>query len=69
MSLKGVHLVFIVASIALAAMMGVWGIWMFATGRGSLGHVAFSGFSLVAGAALVAYAVKFVRKSREIGLR
>jgi len=69
MSLKGVHLLFIVASITLAAVMGVWGIWMYMSGRGSMGHVALSGLSFVLGAALTVYAVQFVRKSREIGLR
>jgi hypothetical protein len=68
MSLKGVHLVFIIASIALTAMMAVWGVGMYTSGRGAAGHLAFAAVSVLSGAALVVYAVKFVRKARQIGL-
>jgi len=69
MSLKGVHLVFIIASITLTGMMAVWGVGMYTSGRGAAGHLAFAALSALSGAGLVVYAVQFVRKTRQIGLR
>jgi hypothetical protein len=68
MSLKGVHLVFIIASIALTVMTAMWGVGMYTSGRGSAGHLAFAALSVLSGAALAVYATKFVRKARQIGL-
>lgn len=69
MSLKGVHLVFIVLSIALTIMMGMWGISMFRSPLGSAGHVVLAALSLVSAGGLTIYAIFFVRKARRIGLR
>ena len=68
MSLKGVHIVFIVLSIALMVMMGVWAAGMYISPAGSIGHFGTVMLSLLAGVALSVYAVKFVRKARRIGL-
>ena len=68
MSLKGVHIVFIVLSIALMVMMGVWAAGMYISPAGSIGHLGTVMLSLLAGVALSVYAVKFVRKARRIGL-
>ena len=69
MSLKAVHLLFIVCSIALAVMMSVWALWRYSSPLGSAGHISAAVLSLLAAAALVLYAVKFVRKTRRIGLQ
>ena len=68
MSLRGIHLLFITVSIALAAMTTLWGIGMYVSDRGSWGHLAFSIGSLVSGFGMGAYLVAFVRKTREIGM-
>ena len=68
MSLRAIHLVFIAASILLAAFTTFWGVAMFMTERGSVGHLAFAGGSLCAVVGMALYAVKFVRKTREIGM-
>lgn len=68
MSLRAIHLVFITASILLAAFMTFWGVAMFMTERGSMGHLAFAAGSLCAAVGMGLYAVKFVRKTREIGM-
>ncbi len=68
MSLRVIHLVFIASSIMLAVMVTVWGIGMYTSGRGSVGHLAFSGGALLSAVALGVYMVKFVRKTREIGM-
>lgn len=69
MSLRAIHLVFIVASILLAAFTTFWGVAMFMTERGSVGYLVFAGGSLCAVVGMAVYAVKFVRKTREIGMR
>ena len=69
MSLRAVHLVFIAASILLAAFTTFWGVAMFMSERGAGGHLAFAAGSLCALVAMATYAVKFVRKTREIGMR
>ncbi len=68
MSLRAIHIVFIVASIVLAAMVTVWGVVMFTSERGSTGHLLFAAGSAVSAALMSAYAVRFVRKTRELGI-
>lgn len=68
MSLKGVHVLFIVLSIALAVVMAIWALAQYASPAGSAGHLATGVASLAAGFGLVVYAVRFVRKARRIGL-
>lgn len=68
MSLRAIHVVFIVASILLAAFMTFWGVAMFMSERGGVGHLAFAAGSLCAVVGMAVYAVKFVRKTREIGM-
>ncbi len=68
MSLRSIHLVFIVASIILAVLVAVWGVGMYTSGRGSVGHVVFAAGSLVSAVGLGFYMVAFVRKTRAIGM-
>ena len=68
MSLRAIHIVFIVASILLAAFTTFWGVAMFMTERGVAWHLAFAAGSLCAVVGMAVYAVKFVRKTREIGM-
>ncbi len=69
MSLKNIHILFIVLSIALTVMMGVWAAGMYALPTGSAGYLVTAALSLLASAALTVYAVKFVQKARRIGLQ
>lgn len=68
MSLKGVHLVFILASIALAVFMAIWAAGVYVSGTGSAAHIATAVCSLAAAGGLAVYAARFVRKARRIGL-
>ena len=69
MSLRSIHLVFIAASILLAGFTTVWGVLMFMSERGVAGHLVFAVVSLAAVAGMSVYAVRFVRKTRAIGMR
>ncbi len=69
MSLRGIHLVFITASIALAVMVTLWGVAMYASDRGTWGHLAFAVGSLVSAGGMAVYLIGFIRKSRQIGMR
>ena len=68
MSLRSFHVVFVVASIALTLMMAVWGGINYGTDGGSVWHLVTMVGALLTGGLLVVYAVKFVRKTRELGL-
>ena len=68
MSLRAFHVVFVAASIALSLMMAVWGVVTYGTDRGSVGHLVTAGGAVIIAGLLTVYAVKFVRKTREIGL-
>ena len=68
MSLRSFHVVFVVASIALTLMMAVWGGVTYGTDRGSVWHLVTMVGSVVTAGVLAVYVVKFVRKTRELGL-
>jgi hypothetical protein len=68
MSLRSFHVVFVVASIALTLMMAVWGGVTYGTDRGSVWHLVTIVGAVITGGLLAVYAVKFVRKTRELGL-
>jgi|TARA_B110000116_G_C16763579_1_gene549691 hypothetical protein len=68
MSLRSFHVVFVVASIAVTLMMAVWGGVNYGTDRGSVWHLITSVGAVVTAGVLAVYAVKFVRKTRELGL-
>jgi hypothetical protein len=68
MTLKGVHVLFIGLSILLAMFMAVWATLMYLSPAGTAGHLATALVSVAAAAALVLYAVRFVRRARRIGL-
>ena len=66
MSLKIFHLIFIALSVLLAAVVGGWGVSRYLADGGvsALGlGIAF----FVAGATLLVYGVRVVRKFREVG--
>ena len=69
MSLRAVHLVFIGASILLAVFVTFWAVAMIDSGRGGTEYVWLAGGALCAIVGMAVYAVKFVRKTREIGMR
>jgi hypothetical protein len=66
MSLKIFHLVFIALSVLMAAVVGGWGVNRYLAGDGASGLALGLGF-FVAGALLLVYGVRVVRKFREIG--
>lgn len=66
MSLKIFHLVFIALSVLMAAVVGGWGVSRYLADGGVGGLALGVGFFL-AGAALLVYGVRVVRKFREIG--
>ena len=68
LSLRGFHLVFIVASIGLALMVSVWGTGMYMSGQGSWGHLAFAAGSLLSAVGMAVYLLAFIRKTRQIGM-
>ena len=67
MSLRAFHLLFILASIALSLMMGVWGGVNYGTDRGSVWHLVTVIGALLTAGLLGVYVVNFVRKTRKIG--
>lgn len=66
MSLRVFHLVFIALSVLMAAVVGGWGVNRYLVGGSSSG-LAMGVCFFVAGAALLVYGVKVLRKFREIG--
>ena len=66
LSLRSFHLFFIAASVALSALVAVWGIqsWR-ASGSGS--DLAFGALFLVVGVVLAFYGVRVRRKLRDLG--
>ena len=69
MSLRAFHILFIVASIGLTLMMAVWGGVTWGSDRGTGWHLVTAVGSLLAAGLLAYYAVRFVRKTREMGLQ
>ncbi len=68
MSLRGIHFVFILASIFLSGMVAVWSLNMYWASDTSLGYLAFSCGSLATGCGLTTYLILFARRSRQIGM-
>ena len=68
MSLRSFHLVFIVASVMLSLMMAAWGAVTYGTVRGTGWHLVTVLGALVVAGLLALYLVKFVQKTRELGL-
>jgi len=67
MSLKAFHIVFIALSVVLAFGFGIWLINAFAATGDSL-QVAGGIISLVAGAGLIVYGLRFLRKLKHVGM-
>lgn len=68
MSLRSIHLVFIASSIILTILVAIWGVSMYMSGQGSIGHAAFAVGSFLSAGGLGVYLVTFVRKTRAIGM-
>ncbi|MEE2791182.1 MAG: hypothetical protein VX453_06075 [Acidobacteriota bacterium] len=68
MSLRSFHLLFIIASVLLSLMMAVWGGVTYGTVRGTGWHLVTVIGALGVAGLLAVYLVKFVQKTREIGL-
>ena len=68
MSLRAIHILFIIASIAMTVMVALWGVGMYTSGRGSMGHLAFGVGSALAGVGLAVYITLFVRKTKALGI-
>ena len=66
MSLKIFHLVFIALSVLMAALVGGWGFNRYLADGAANGLALGVGFFL-AGAAMLVYGVKALRKFREMG--
>ena len=65
MSLKALHVVFIVASIVLALGFGAWSLNEFAHG-GARGHLWFGIGSLIVGVLLIVYGKAMLKKLKDI---
>lgn len=65
MSLKAFHAVFIVASIALSLLAGVWGGWQF-TAAGSRSGLGVAIAFAACGVSLVVYGIKALGKLKEL---
>ena len=67
MSLKGVHVLFISLSVALAIVTALWSFGQYSAGQG-IGYVLGAIGSVAGASGLVVYARSFVQKARRIGL-
>ena len=67
MSLKSFHVVFICASIALAFLVGAWGVQQYRV-EGNTTALALAVVFYAGGATLVWYGIRFLRKIRELGI-
>lgn len=65
LSLRSFHLLFIAASVALSAMVAVWGIRSWRS-TGETGDLALGAFFLVVGILLVLYGFKVRKKLRDL---
>lgn len=65
MSLKAFHLIFVTASVAVSAFMGVWSFLQYRA-SGSAMHLGFTIASAVAVVALLVYGRYFLRKLKHI---
>jgi len=67
MSLKAFHIVFIMASIILSFLVGGWGVQQYRA-VGSATGLAVAILFYASGLVLVVYGMRFVRKTRELGI-
>ena len=66
MSLKVVHIVFIVASVLLAFGFGVWGVYVYAAGAAGAAYLAMGLAASVLGVGLVVYGIRLVQRFRHV---
>ena len=65
MSLKSFHIAFIAVSSLLCFGVAGWGIWNYMA-LGEVWALAFAGLSVVSGAGLILYGIRFLRKLRHV---
>lgn len=66
MSLKSIHVVFVIASLLMTAIFGVWAWREYAGPEGTPLHLIYGILSIAAAAGLVAYGRYFLRKLKHI---
>jgi hypothetical protein len=66
MSLKAFHLVFIVASILLAAGFGVWSFLNYSSAQGTTSDLVVAVISGVVALALIGYEIYFLKKLKNV---
>lgn len=64
MSLKAFHVVFVLASVVLAAGVGVWSVEQARAAQS--GYWLLAGLSFLAAGALVVYGVWFLKKNKDV---
>jgi hypothetical protein len=69
MSLRAFHILFVIASIGLTLMMAVWGGVTYGSDRGTGWHLVTAAGSVLTAGLLSVYLIRFIRKTREMGLR
>ena len=65
MSLKALHVVFVVVSTLLAAGFGIWAFGQYQSGAGT-GYLLTAGGSVVVAASLVVYGRWFLKKLKDV---
>lgn len=65
MGLRGVHILFIVASIGLSIVVGAWGLQQYRA-EGSVDGLVLAALFLAVGVALAVYGRHFARKSKDL---
>lgn len=66
MSLKAIHIVFIVASMAMTLFLGIWSLMQYLHEDRSPAYLAYIGVSAVALVALAVYGRYFLKKLKNI---
>ena len=66
MSLKAIHIIFIIASSLLAVFFGAWGFGEYFRGEGTPIHLVYGIFSIALLVGLVFYGKYFLRKLKHI---
>jgi hypothetical protein len=66
MSLKAVHIVFVIASCLMTIFFGVWAFREYFSGHGTPAHLLYGVLSIVALAALLFYGKYFLKKLKHI---
>jgi hypothetical protein len=66
MSLKAFHIVFVAASVMLAAVFAFWGFNNFMSPEGTLTDLAYGVTAVIAGVGMLAYGRYFLKKLKNV---